>query len=77
MMKVTASGRSFRFGDNTELTALKKRLRHHHSLGSLVGKDPKMLELFELIREVASVNVPVLVDGESGTGKDVGCQRDS
>ncbi len=59
------------FKDNTELHALKRRLRHHHSLGGLVGKDPKMLLLFDLIREVAAVKVPVLIEGESGTGKEL------
>jgi len=57
--------------DNTELHELKSRLRHHHSLGGLVGKDPKMLLLFDLIREVAMVKVPVLIEGESGTGKEL------
>ncbi len=59
------------FKDNTELTVLKQRLRHHHSLGGLVGKDPKMLALFELIREVGQASVPVLIEGESGTGKEL------
>ncbi len=59
------------FKDNSELYALKRRLRHHHSLGGLVGKDPKMLLLFDLIREVAAVKVPVLIEGESGTGKEL------
>ncbi len=59
------------FKDNTELTALKQRLKHHHSLGGLVGKDPKMLALFELIREVGQASVPVLIEGESGTGKEL------
>ena len=59
------------FRDNTELDALKRRLRHHHSLGALVGKDPKMLAMFDLVREVAAVDVPVLVEGESGTGKEL------
>lgn len=59
------------FRDNTELVALKQRLRHHHSLGGLVGKDPKMLALFDLVREVATVDVSVLVEGESGTGKEL------
>ncbi len=59
------------FRDNTELDALKRRLRHHHSLGGMVGKDPKMLALFDLVREVATVDVPVLVEGESGTGKEL------
>jgi PAS domain S-box-containing protein len=59
------------FKDNTELHVLKKRLHHHHSLGGLVGKDPKMLLLFDLIREVAMVKIPVLIEGESGTGKEL------
>jgi PAS domain S-box-containing protein len=59
------------FKDNTELHDLKSRLRFHHSLGGLVGKDPKMLLLFDLIREVAAVKVPVLIEGESGTGKEL------
>ncbi|MBW1892513.1 MAG: sigma 54-interacting transcriptional regulator [Deltaproteobacteria bacterium] len=59
------------FKDNTELNRLKGRLKHHHSLGSLVGKDPKTLDLFDQIREVSSVLVPVLVEGESGTGKEL------
>ncbi|MCP4683191.1 MAG: AAA domain-containing protein, partial [Desulfobacterales bacterium] len=59
------------FKDNTEFNRLKDRLKHHHSLGSLVGKDPKTLELFDQIREVSSVLVPVLIEGESGTGKEL------
>jgi len=59
------------FKDDTELDQLKRRLKHHHSLGSLIGKDPKTLELFDHIREVGSVLVPVLIEGESGTGKEL------
>lgn len=59
------------FRDETELNQLKRRLKHHHSLGKLVGKDPKMLELFDHIREVSSENIPVLIEGESGTGKEL------
>jgi len=59
------------FKDDTELDLLKQRLKHHHSLGGLVGKDPKTLEVFEQIKEVSSVLVPVLIEGESGTGKEL------
>jgi len=59
------------FKDDTELNLLKDRLKHHHSLGKLVGRDPKTLELFDQIREVSSVLVPVLIEGESGTGKEL------
>ena len=59
------------FKDNSELAALRQRLKHHHSLGGMVGKDPKMLSLFDQIREVGAVNAPVLIEGESGTGKEL------
>jgi PAS domain S-box-containing protein len=59
------------FKDNTELNMLKSRLKHRHTLGGLVGKDPKTLLLFDYIREVSSVNVSVLIEGESGTGKEL------
>jgi PAS domain S-box-containing protein len=59
------------FKDETELRQLKSRIQHHHSIGGLIGRDPKMLELFEQIREVSNVLVPVLIEGESGTGKEL------
>jgi sigma-54 dependent transcriptional regulator, acetoin dehydrogenase operon transcriptional activator AcoR len=59
------------FKDETDLEQLKRRLKHHHSLGRLVTKDPKMLAVFDQIREVASIQAPVLVEGESGTGKEL------
>jgi transcriptional regulator with GAF, ATPase, and Fis domain len=74
-LPITESGRNLgaliSFKDNTELSLLKGRVRHHHSLDSLIGKDPKMLELFEHIREVSSVCLPVLIEGDSGTGKEL------
>ncbi len=59
------------FKDITELDALKRRLRQQHSLAGLVGRDPKMRALFDLIREVGAVQVSVLIEGESGTGKEL------
>jgi DNA-binding NtrC family response regulator len=37
----------------------------------MVGQDPLMLRLFETIRTVACLPVPVLVQGESGVGKEL------
>jgi len=59
------------FKDTTELDALKRRLRQRTSLAGLVGRDPKMRALFDLIREVGAVQVSVLIEGESGTGKEL------
>jgi sigma-54 dependent transcriptional regulator, acetoin dehydrogenase operon transcriptional activator AcoR len=59
------------FKDDTELDQLKRRLKHRHTLGDLVGRDPKTLELFNQIREVSSSQVSVLIEGKSGTGKEL------
>jgi sigma-54 dependent transcriptional regulator, acetoin dehydrogenase operon transcriptional activator AcoR len=57
--------------DISELTALRNRLKAHHSFAGIIGKDPHMQELFETIREVADINVPIHIYGKSGTGKEL------
>lgn len=36
-----------------------------------VGRDPKVLELLEVVEQVATTDAPVLITGESGTGKEM------
>lgn len=57
--------------DITELNNLRRRLKTEQSFAGIVGRDIRMLELFNTIREVAEVNVPVLIQGETGTGKEL------
>lgn len=57
--------------DVVELDRLHHRLKTEHSFTGIVGHDAKMKELFETIREVAQTNVPVLIQGDSGTGKEL------
>ena len=59
------------FKDETDFEQSKSHLKHHHSLGRLVTKDPGMLDVFEQIEEVAEIRAPVLIEGESGTGKEL------
>ncbi len=59
------------FKDDTEIKLLRCRLKEHHSVEGLIGRDPKILAIFDHIREVSSVCVPVLIEGESGTGKEL------
>ena len=45
--------------------------RKTHRFENMIGKTPKMLDLFYKIRDVANSNIPVLLTGESGTGKEL------
>jgi len=57
--------------DITELNMLRRRLKTDGGFVGIVGRDAKMIELFETIREVAGTSAPVLIQGESGTGKEL------
>jgi len=48
---------------------LRKELDKHYSLGNIVGQDPRMMRVFEMVESVADTRATVLVSGESGTGK--------
>ena len=50
------------------------RLRDGDADGSvegMIGGHPSMLELYDIIREVGPLDVPVLIEGETGTGKEL------
>ncbi len=50
---------------------LRKKLTRQYSFHDIISKNPKMLEIFDLIREVSSLRSTVLIEGESGTGKEL------
>jgi DNA-binding NtrC family response regulator len=54
-----------------ENVILRKKLTRQYSFHDIISKSPKMLEIFQLIREVASLRSTVLIQGESGTGKEL------
>jgi DNA-binding NtrC family response regulator len=41
------------------------------NFGALVGQDPKMRQLFRLLGEVAALDPTVVIEGETGTGKEL------
>ncbi len=50
---------------------LEHELREKYRFDSIVGGDPKMLEVLQLISRVAPSEATVLLEGESGTGKEL------
>ncbi len=52
-----------------ENAILRKKLEKQYKFHDLVSKSPKMLEIFELVKDVASLKSTVLIQGGSGTGK--------
>jgi two-component system response regulator HydG len=54
-----------------ENVALRRAVRDAIPGGSLVGRSPGMRAVTELIRRVAATTTPVLVLGETGTGKEL------
>ncbi|MCA9286891.1 MAG: sigma-54-dependent Fis family transcriptional regulator [Phycisphaerales bacterium] len=48
---------------------LRRRLGRSEGLESIVGADPRMLRVYEIIEAVAPTRTTVLMTGESGTGK--------
>jgi len=52
-----------------ENTQLRKQLDKQNALGNVVGQDPRMLKVFDMVESVADTKATVLLTGESGTGK--------
>ncbi len=57
--------------DLSELKALSEELRRRSSFESLVGKNQRMQEVYDLTLQVAPLSTTVLIQGESGTGKEL------
>jgi DNA-binding NtrC family response regulator len=53
-----------------EVTALREELAQKHGFLNVLSKSPRMHEIFELIGHVARTNTTVLIEGETGTGKE-------
>jgi DNA-binding NtrC family response regulator len=45
-------------------------LRRQVKNRALVGRSPALLEVYKQVARAASTNVPILITGETGTGKE-------
>ncbi|MEI8191839.1 MAG: sigma-54 dependent transcriptional regulator, partial [candidate division NC10 bacterium] len=54
-----------------EVLYLRSEVARDHRFENLVGRNPRMQEIYDLVSRIADNNVTVLLNGESGTGKEV------
>ncbi|MCL5934950.1 MAG: sigma 54-interacting transcriptional regulator [Firmicutes bacterium] len=57
--------------DTTRIMELERRLQETQSFAGIIGRDEKMLQFFDLILDLAHSDCPVLILGETGTGKEL------
>src|SRR6476659_6591074 len=55
--------------ENREL--LKERHGRYHNFANIIGKSPRMRQVFDLIIQAAPSRSTILIQGESGTGKEL------
>jgi DNA-binding NtrC family response regulator len=54
-----------------ELRTLRLEVEERYQFGSIIGRNPRMQDIFQVIRTVADTDATVLIHGESGTGKEL------
>jgi PAS domain S-box-containing protein len=59
------------FRDLSNVSKLRKSFRKYHSFENMVGKNHKMLEIFSTLQLIAESDCTVLIEGATGTGKEL------
>jgi transcriptional regulator with PAS, ATPase and Fis domain len=59
------------FHDTTEIHDLRRLLDEKARFHNLVGSSPSMMQVYQLVRDIARVDATVLIEGETGTGKEL------
>jgi len=59
------------FQDLSQVEQLQKQLQSRYTFEDIVGRSPAMLRLFDLLPQVAASHSSVLIEGPSGTGKEL------
>lgn len=55
----------------SEIKYLSEELSEKYKFGNIIGKSPKMQEIYELLKVISETSSTVLILGETGTGKDL------
>ena len=59
------------FRDMTAETALRRQIEKNYTFQDIISRDPVMHEMFAILPDIAESSVSVLVEGDSGTGKEL------
>jgi PAS domain S-box-containing protein len=59
------------FRDVSDVEALRRELSGRDTFADIVGASPQIREIFRILPDIAGSDVPVLVEGPSGTGKEL------
>ncbi len=56
---------------NTDIRHLRSSINDQYKFEGMLSKSPEMHRVFEIIRSVSSTDITVLIEGETGTGKEL------
>lgn len=59
------------FRDQSAVSDLRKKLESSYSYGDIVSKNKEIIRIFDILPQIAESESTVLIEGESGTGKDL------
>ncbi len=69
--KGTIIGGLATFHDLTLVRQLDQVIRERYTFQDMIGKDPAMQRIFETVGVVAATDATILIEGSTGTGKDL------
>ncbi len=59
------------FRDVSTEEQLRRQVENSYTFQDIVSRNPRMHEIFAILPDIAASNVPVLIEGDSGTGKEL------
>jgi len=59
------------FQDLSQIEELQKELQARYTFGDIVGRSPAMTRLFDVLPQISNSSSTVLIEGPSGTGKEL------
>jgi len=71
LLKIIETSITLSGNQKNELVPVSGKREKLIEFQAIIGEDPKLIEILEIIKRVAPTHAPVLITGESGTGKEL------